>query len=74
MSMHNKPECNPPELVAALKAHGMEVDQPSMSADAFRSGWFAAQPGWTPPRCESCDCEFGGATCKELRLRTRTKS
>jgi hypothetical protein len=45
MSMHNKPEYNPPELVAALKAYGMVTDTPSQLSDAFRLGWLLSASG-----------------------------
>lgn len=44
MTLHNKPYANTPEIIAGLKAHGMEVDTPSMLADAFRSGRLSAAP------------------------------
>lgn len=68
MSLHNKPEYNSPELVAALKAHGMATTSPSVVSDAFRLGWIASQPDWKAPRCEDCTCEYGGADCNDLKL------
>jgi len=63
MTMHNKPEFNQPDMIAALNAHGLETDTPSQLADAFRQGRLSAAPGWMPPRCEDCACDFGGADC-----------
>lgn len=70
MSLHNKPEYNTPELVAAMKAHGMETDHPSVLSDAFRLGWTVNSPDWKPARCAECDCEFGGAACNWIRSKT----
>ncbi len=67
MTLHNRPECNTPEIVARLKAHGMEVDTPSMLSDAFRLGYLSAAAGWEPQRCEDCSCEFGGGDCVEIK-------
>lgn len=67
MSLHNKPEHNTPEIVAALRAHGMEVERPSMLSDAFRLGYASAQPEWKPQRCAECDCEFGAADCNWIK-------
>lgn len=69
MSLHNRPEFNGPEIIAALKAHGLDTDSPSQLSDAFRLGWMAAQPGWKPQRCAECDCEFGGADCNWIKSR-----
>lgn len=66
MSLHRRPEHNTPEIVAALKAHGLP-DGPSQLADAFRLGWNAAQPGWKPERCAECNCEFGGLDCRWIK-------
>lgn len=65
MSLHNKPEFNTPKIIAALKAAGLPTDTPSQNADSFRLGFISAQPGWRPARCEGCDCEFGGADCRD---------
>lgn len=67
MSLHNKPEYNTPEIVARLKAHGMEVDTPSMMSDAFRLGFLNAAENWRPARCENCSCAFGGADCSDVK-------
>lgn len=67
MSLHNKPEYNTPEIVAALRAHGLDPDQPNVAADAFRLGWAARDPDWVTPRCAECDCEFGGADCNWIK-------
>lgn len=74
MSLHNKPEFNTPEIIAALRAHGMETDKPNMLSDAFRSGFLAAQPGWEPQRCAECDCEFGGGDCNWISSANSTKA
>jgi len=71
VSLHNDPQYNTPEIIARMKAHGMDVDKPSMLSDAFRLGYMAAQPGWKPGRCEGCTCEFGGADCAEIKKYTR---
>jgi len=39
MSLHNKPEYNTPDIIAALKTHGMKADSPSQLSDAFRLGY-----------------------------------
>jgi|GEM_PF-4776194 len=39
MSDHLKPQS--PELVAALRSHGLKSDEPSQLSDAFRLGWNA---------------------------------
>lgn len=44
MSFHKKPKYQIPELIQALKDHGLEHDTPSQLADAFRTGYLAAQP------------------------------
>lgn len=67
MSLHNKPEFNTPEIIARLKAHGMEVDTPSMMSDAFRLGFLSASPDWQPSRCEDCTCDYGGADCSVFK-------
>lgn len=67
MSLHNRPEYNTPEIVAALRAFGIDPEKPSQLADAFRLGWTAAQPGWRPSRCAECTCEFGGAQCDWIK-------
>lgn len=67
MSLHNRPEHNTTAIVAAMVAHGIEPDQPSQIADAFRLGWAAAQPGWQPERCAECDCEVGGMGCNWIK-------
>jgi hypothetical protein len=67
MTLHNKPDFNTPEIVARLKAHGMEVDTPSMLSDAFRLGYLSASSDWQPQRCEGCSCEFGGADCDVIK-------
>lgn len=41
MSFHNNPKYQIPELIQALKDHGLEHDTPSQLADAFRTGWVA---------------------------------
>lgn len=71
MTLHNKPYANTPEIIAGLKAHGMEVDTPSMLADAFRSGRLSAAPDWKPQRCGECTCEFGGADCDWIKGRKK---
>jgi len=63
MSMHNNPNFNTPEIQSALICHGMPANEPNILADAFRSGWLAAQPGWEPGRCMGCTCEHGGLDC-----------
>jgi hypothetical protein len=68
MTLHNNPEFNTPEMLAAMKAHGMTVDAPSQVADAFRLGWMAAQPGWQASRCAECECENGGAECNWIKF------
>jgi hypothetical protein len=67
VSLHNRPEHNTPEIVAALKAHGFRVGTPDIGADAFRLGRASAAPGWKPQRCAECDCEFGGADCSWIK-------
>jgi hypothetical protein len=72
MSEHKKPQ--EPELVAALKAHGLAHDKPSQLADSFRAGWrartnpqFKAEPAtkvkpkWKHPgdACDSCKHQCG---------------
>lgn len=42
MSLHKNPTYQIPELIEALKAHNLEHDTPSQLADAFRTGWVAA--------------------------------
>ena len=43
MSHHNKPDFNTPEIIAGLTAHGLEVETPSQTSDAFRFGYKYAQ-------------------------------
>lgn len=43
MSYHNHPDYQDPQLIAALKAHHLPHDTPSMNADCFRHGWMAAK-------------------------------
>jgi hypothetical protein len=69
MSMHNKPEYNTPEIIAALIAHGMSAQEPSMLSDAFRSGYLAAHTDWKSQRCAECDCKFGGADCNWIKTK-----
>jgi len=71
MTLHTKPQFNDPSMIAALKAHGMETDTPSMLADAFRMGRMSASPDWKPQRCEDCKCEFGGADCDWIKGRRK---
>ena len=47
MSLHNRPEFNTPGIIDGLKLHGMEHDEPSQLADAFRQGYVYAM---TPPQ------------------------
>jgi hypothetical protein len=44
MSFHNNPKYQAPELIQALKDHGLEHDTPSQLSDAFRMGWVARPP------------------------------
>jgi len=67
MTLHNESEHNSPEVVAALKAHGMDADKPSHLADAFRLGWAARDPAWAADRCAECNCENGGAECDWIK-------
>lgn len=67
MSLHNRPEHNSPETIAALKAHGLATDRPDIMADAFRLGRASAAPDWQPQRCAECDCQFGGADCNWIK-------
>jgi len=71
MSLHNKPAYNTPEMIAAMRAHGIDPEKPSQLADAFRLGFKAAAPDWKPQRCEGCDCEFGGADCSVFKTPRR---
>jgi len=60
VSFHNTPKYQIPELIEALKNHGLRHDKPNQLADAFRIGWMAGQaaiaaaqavqasPGWQP--------------------------
>lgn len=41
MSFHKTPKYQIPELIQALKDHGLEWNTPSQLSDAFRLGWFA---------------------------------
>ena len=68
MTLHKEPKFNTPDLIAAMKAHGMKTDGPDILSDAFRLGWAANTPGWTPSRCEDCNCTYGGADCKHVRI------
>lgn len=47
MSLHKNPDYQIPELIAALKSHGLKTDTPSQLSDAFRTGWAAAR--MSPP-------------------------
>ena len=71
MTLHNRPEHNTPEIISALKAHGLAVDKPDMLSDAFRLGWAAASPDWKPQRCAECSCKHGGADCNQIRIGAR---
>ena len=48
MSLHNKSKYQLPELIQALKNHGLEHDTPSQLSDAFRTGWIAGR-AYQPP-------------------------
>lgn len=49
MGLHADPKYNTPEIVRGLKAHSMEVSNPSMMSDAFRLGFvFASNPPCPP--------------------------
>lgn len=71
MSLHHNPDYNTPEMIAAMRAHGIDPETPSQLADAFRLGFKAAAPGWKPQRCEGCTCAFGGAACDDIKRYTR---
>ena len=43
MSAHKDPKYQTPELIAALRAHGLETNKPSQLSDAFRFGWAEAR-------------------------------
>ena len=76
MSFHDHqkyPEHNTPAIVAALKAHGMEANSPSMLSDAFRLGMLSADPDWKPQRCAECDCDYGGADCNWIKTPSTLK-
>jgi hypothetical protein len=71
MSLHNKPEFNSPEIRDLLLAHGFDPDKPSLTADAFRMGFTAAQPDYKVSRCENCTCDVGGAQCHAIKMTPR---
>lgn len=48
MSFHRNPKYQIPELIEALKSHGLEHDTPSQLSDAFRTGWVAALAAQPP--------------------------
>ena len=43
MSLHKDPKYQTPDLIAALKQHGLAVDTPSQLSDSFRVGWVAGR-------------------------------
>ncbi len=48
MSFHKTPKYQIPELIAALKQHGLATDTPSQLADSFRIGWMASREAKSP--------------------------
>ena len=64
MSHHKNPKYQIPALIESLKAHGLDVDEPSQLSDAFRFGYLAALRSEPEPTPEPGERESSLKWCK----------